>query len=176
MIETAAHEFLSAATALWVHVLRVAKSLRPKCHWGYWGEWALCSFRNCCANQTAASGDPLCGFMNPEHRARIWNVTQQFLPIVAEADALFPEIYIPSPRLHGYDGLSIGYRRGEMRSIVGQAVAAGDAVGGRPVVPFMRTACMFGTMGCYSKSINNSLFLSPEAVYAGLAVRIHFST
>ena len=120
VIETAAREFLSAATALWVQVLRVAKSVRPKCHWGYWGEWALCSFRNLCTNQTAASGDPLCGFMNPEHKERIWNATQQFLPIVAEADVLYPEIYVPSPRLHGYDGLSIGYRRGEMRSIVGQ--------------------------------------------------------
>jgi hypothetical protein len=41
------------------------------------------------------------------------------------------------------------------------------------VLPFMRTACYFGTLGCYSKTINDSLFLSPEAVYAGLAVRIY---
>ena len=34
----------------------------------------------------------------------------------------------------------------------------------------MRTACMFGTMPCYSKSLNDSVFLSPEAVYARLAV------
>jgi hypothetical protein len=58
-----------------------------------------------------------------------------------------------------------------MRSIMGQAVAAGDAVGGRPVLPFARTACMFGTMQCYSKVQNDSVFLSPEAVHAGLAVQ-----
>ena len=163
VIETAAREFLSAATELWVQVLRVAKSVRPKCHWGYWGEWSLCSFRNLCTNQTADSGDPRCGFMNPEYRERIWNVTQQFLPIVAEADALYPEIYVPSPRLHGYDGLSIGYRRGEMRSIVGQAVAAGDAVGGRPVLPFMRTACYFGTTPCIINLARICFFLLPSA-------------
>ena len=70
----------------------------------------------------------------------------------------------------GYSLATIGYRRGEMRSIVGQAVAAGVAVGGRPVVPFMRTACFLGKMPCYDPSRNNSLFLSPEGVSAGLTV------
>ena len=170
VVATAAREFLSAATAVWVQVIRVAKSVRPRCHWGFFGDWAVCEYHNLCTNQTATSGDPLCGFMNPKYREKIWNITQQQLPIIAEADALYPDLYIGSPRMHGYDGVSIGYRRGEMRSIVGQAVAGGDAVGGRPVLPFARTACMFGTLGCYGKALNDSVFLSPEAVYAGLAV------
>jgi hypothetical protein len=65
VVATAAREFLSNATTLFVQVLRVAKSVRPKCHWGYWGEWPLGAYRNLsnlCTNQTATSGDPLCGF------------------------------------------------------------------------------------------------------------------
>ena len=56
------------------------------------------------------------------------------------------------------------------RAAYQQAVAAGAAVGGRPVVPFMRTACFLGKMPCYDQSRNNSLFLSPEGVSAGLTV------
>lgn len=61
-LEAAAHEFLSAATAAYVKVLEVAKAARPNCHWGYWGQNALCSWHRRCTNQTATSGDPKCGF------------------------------------------------------------------------------------------------------------------
>ena len=113
--------------------------------------------------------------MRSRYRDKIWNLTQQQLPIVAASDALYPEIYIESPlRDSGYSTATTGYRRGEMRSVVSQAVAAGVAVagGGKPVLPFMRTACFLGKMPCYSKPPygNGSLFLSDELVKAGLEV------
>ena len=148
----AARQFLTAGVGLYVAVLEAAREARPKCHWGFWGNAGLCSYHRLCTNQTASSGDPLCGFLNPAYRQKVWNLTQQQLPIVAASDALFPEIYIESPyRDSGYSTATTGYRRGEMRSVVSQAVAAGVAVGGKPVLPFMRTACFLGRLACYSK-------------------------
>ena len=152
-------------------ILTDCVSQRPKCHWGYWGSNGLCSWRRLCTNQTATSGDPLCGFENPAFRPQIWNFTQQSLPIIEASDALFPEIYLESPlRDSGYSLFTIGYRRGEMRSVVGQAVAAGEVFGGRPVLPFIRTFCYMGTLGCYDKSRNSSAELSRWGVEAGLTV------
>ena len=111
------------------------------------------------------------GAQNPAYRETVWNYTQQQLPIVAASTALYPSIYIESPlRDSGYSLATVGYRRGEMRSVVGQAVAAANSVGGRPVIPFMRTFCFFGTMACYDPSINKSLELSRWGVEAGLTV------
>ena len=167
----AAQEFLSAAVAVYVTVLRVAKTTRPRCHWGYWGPNGLCSWHRLCTNQTATSGDPLCGFENPQYQRRIWNFTQQQLPIIEASDALFPELYLESPlRDSGYSLATIGYRRGEMRSIVGQAVAAAELVGGRPVLPFVRTFCYLGALACYDKSRNSSKEISKWGIEAGLTV------
>ena len=167
----AAEEFLSAAVAVYVTALKAAKSVRPLCHWGYWGANGLCDWRRRCTNQTATSGDPLCGFENPASQEAIWNFTQQQLPIVEASDALFPELYLESPlRDSGYSLATIGYRRGEMRSIVRQAVAAGDVFGGRPVLPFIRTFCYMGTLACYDRSRNSSKELSRWGVEAGLTV------
>jgi hypothetical protein len=167
----AAEEFLSAAVAVYVTALKAAKSVRPLCHWGYWGANGLCDWRRRCTNQTATSGDPLCGFENPASQEAIWNFTQQQLPIVEASDALFPELYLESPlRDSGYSLATIGYRRGEMRSIVRQAVAAGDVFGGRPVLPFIRTFCYMGTLACYDRSRNSSKELSRWGVEAGMTV------
>ena len=52
-------------------------------------------------------------------------LSQQQLPIVAASDAVFPEIYPESPRRDsGYSLATVGYRRGEFRSVVGQVPGA----------------------------------------------------
>ena len=44
----AAEQYHAAATELLLTVLRTARAVRPKCHWGYWGSVALCETKRPC--------------------------------------------------------------------------------------------------------------------------------
>ena len=106
----AALQYQSAATELLVTVLNVARTVRPKCHWGYWANTGLCADKRPCKRPDHPEEDWKCEIEHPIEGERLWAIAQQQKPIWEASDALFPEIYFESPNEDaGLGGKSAGF-------------------------------------------------------------------
>jgi alpha-galactosidase len=183
----AAKEYSTAATAIMVGVLEMAKRVRPKCNWGFYE--VPCSFGSPCAGTRAegnsGAGEPLCGYdaagdMGTAMRSQ----AAQQQPIVDASDTLYPSMYpksiAPQTTAAQYQCLSVPHMQGlpclnvtlnewraAIRSTVGQAVRSATASPAKPkVLPYFWQYCDQANFPCYSS--NASFHLGREGIAAAL--------
>jgi hypothetical protein len=167
-IAQARREFHQAASAILVTALRAARTARPKCHWGYYGEMSACSLRSPCTEPGPDGTDPLCGYDHPTEGAALRAIAEQHRPVWDESDRLFPSIYFqgiqPSGSINSYACMDAHFRgarcrnytlaqnRAMIHSTIAQAMRSaapaastnvqGTApVKGKPVLPYMWQYC-----------------------------------